>query len=137
MQVEPYLNFNGRAEEAIAFYKKALGAEVQMLMRNSESPDPHPPGMVPPGSENKVLHASLKVGDSRIMLSDGQCQGSPNFQGINLSLTVRTTAEADRFFAALAEGGQVHMPLTKTFFSPKFGMLADKFGVHWMIVVQH
>jgi len=137
MLVQPYLSFNGRCEEAIAFYRKAVGAEVLMMMRFKESPEPPPPGMVPPGSENKIMHSSLRIGDSTVMATDGGCQGNASFQGFSLSLTVPSEAEADRVFAALAEGGEVRMPLTKTFFSPRFGMLADRFGVGWMVIVEH
>jgi len=133
--VQAYLFFNGRCEEAIEFYKKALGAEVDMLLRFKESPEPHQPGMVPPGSENKVMHASFRVGDTQIRASDGRCTGKTNFDGFALSLTVSTEAEADRRFTALADGGKVQMPLTKTFFSPRFGMVADRFGVMWMVIV--
>ena len=135
MQVQPYLFFEGRAEEAIEFYRRTLGAEVQMLMRNRESPEPPPPGMLPPGSEEKVMHASLRIGDSVVMASDGRCSGKPDFRGVSLSITVADDAAAERTFAALADGGQVHMPLAKTFFSSRFGMLADRFGVPWMVVV--
>jgi PhnB protein len=135
MQVQPYLFFDGRAEEALTFYTKALGAEVTMLMRFKDSPDPPPPGMVPPGSENKVMHSSFRIGDSIVMASDGQCLGKPAFQGVSLSLTVANDAEAEQRFAALADGGQVQMALAKTFFSSRFGMVADRFGVSWMIVV--
>jgi PhnB protein len=135
MHVQSYLFFDGRCEEALEFYKKALGAEVLMLMRNSDSPEPAPPGMLPPGSENKVMHASFKVGDSTLMASDGSCHGKPTFQGVSLSLTVASAEEAEQRFAALAEGGQVQMPLTQTFFSPRFGMVADRFGVSWMVHV--
>jgi len=134
MRVQPYLNFNGRAEEAIEFYRKALGAEVLMLMRFKECPDPQP-GSTTPGTENKIMHCSLRIGDSEIMASDGYCQGKTSFQGISLSLSVADEAEADRKFGALAEGGQVQLPLTKTFFSPRFGMVADRFGVTWMVIV--
>lgn len=134
--VQPYLFFDGRCEEAIEFYRKALGAEVDMLLRFKDSPEPHQPGMVPPGSENKVMHASFRVGDTQIRASDGRCMGKPNFEGFALSLTVRTEAEADRRFAALADGGKVQMPLAKTFFSPRFGTVADRFGVLWMVIVQ-
>ncbi|HTQ52084.1 MAG TPA: VOC family protein [Candidatus Acidoferrales bacterium] len=133
--VQAYLFFNGRCEEAIEFYKKALDAEVDMLLRFKESPEPHQPGMVPPGSENKVMHASFRVGDTQIRASDGRCTGKTNFDGFALSLTVSTEAEADRRFTALADGGKVQMPLTKTFFSPRFGMVADRFGVMWMVIV--
>jgi PhnB protein len=135
MQVQPYLFFDGRCEEAVEFYRKTLGAEVQMLMRFSESPEPHQPGMVAPGSENKVMHMSLRIGDSIVLGSDGRNTGKPNFQGFSLSLSVANDAEAERLFGALSAGGQVHVPLTKTFFSSRFGMLVDRFGVGWMIVV--
>jgi PhnB protein len=136
MPIQPYLFFNGRCEEAIDFYKKALGAEVTMLMRFKDSPEPPPPGAVPPGHETKVMHASFRIGDSEIMASDGCSDGTaPAFQGFSLSLPARDEAEADRFFAALSEGGKVEMPLGKTFFSPRFGMVADRFGVNWMVIV--
>jgi len=133
--VEPYLFFDGKCEEAIEFYRKALDAEVDMLMRYKDSPEPHQPGMVPPGSENKVMHANLRIGDTSVMASDGRCQGKPHFDGFALSLGVATEAEANRQFAALAEGGTVQMPLAKTFFSPRFGMVTDRFGITWMILV--
>ena len=135
MQVQPYLFLDGRCEEAIEFYRKALGAEVTMLIRFKDAPEPHPPGMIPPGAENKVMHSSLRVGDTTFMASDGKCLGKPTFQGFSLSLTVANDAEAERKFAALSEGGQVQMPLAKTFFSSRFGMVADRFGVGWMVVV--
>ena len=135
MEVQPYLFFDGRCEEAVEFYRKALDAKVEMLMRYKESPDPPPPGMVAPGSENKVMHASLRIGDATVMASDGSCMGKPSFEGFSLSLNVKTAAEADRFFNALADGGQVQMPLDKTFWSPRFGMLHDRFGVGWMVNV--
>ena len=134
--VQAYLFFNGRCEEAIEFYRKALGAEVDMLMRFKDSPEPHQPGMVPPGSENKVMHANFRVGASQIMASDGRCTGKTNFEGFALSLTVKTEAEADKAFKALADGGKIEMPLGKTFFSPRFGMVVDRFGVLWMVIVQ-
>ena len=135
MQVQPYLFFEGRCEEALAFYRGALGAEVTALMRFNESPDPPPPGTVPPGSEDKVMHAAFRIGDATVMASDGRCSGQPRFGGVSLSLSVPDEGTADRFFAALAEGGQVRMPLGKTFFSPRFGMVADRFGVSWMVIV--
>jgi len=135
MQVQPYLFFEGRAEEAIEFYQKALGAEVQMLMRFKDSPEPHAPGMVPPGAENKVMHASFRIGDTTVMGSDGRCGGKANFQGFALSLDARDDAEAERLFNALGDGGQVQMPLAKTFFSSRFGMVTDRFGVLWMVIV--
>jgi PhnB protein len=132
MQVQPYLFYDGRCEEAIAFYRRALGAEVTMLMRFKDSPDP---GMVAPGAGDKVMHASLRIGETTVLLSDGRCQGRPSFAGFALSLTVSTEAEAERLFGALGDGGQVQMPLTKTFFSARFGMVADRFGVSWMVYV--
>ena len=134
MKVQPYLFFDGRCEEAIEFYKKALGAEVLMLMRFNESPDPPPPGMVAPGSENKIMHASMRIGDTEVMASDGMAKGKPEFKGVTLSLSAASEAEADRLFNALAAEGQVQMPIGKTFFSPRFGMVADRFGVSWMVV---
>jgi len=135
MRVEPYLDFEGRCEEAVEFYKRALGAEVLMLLRFKDSPEPCDPALVPPGSENKVMHTTLRIGDTMVMASDCHCSGKPAFQGVSLSLAVANEAEADRAFAALSDGGQVQMPLTKTFFSPRFGLVADRFGVSWMIVV--
>jgi PhnB protein len=135
MLVQPYLFFDGRCEDAIEFYRKALGAEVTMLMRFKDSPEPAQPGMVPPGSENKVMHASFKIGETTVMASDGRCMGTPKFDGFALSLAAKDEAEAKRLFAALGDGGQVKMPLGKTFFSPAFGMVADRFGVSWMVVV--
>jgi PhnB protein len=132
MQVQPYLFFEGRCEEAVEFYRRALGAEVEMLMRFKDSPEPT---MAPPGAGDKVMHMSLRIGETTVLASDGRCQGRPGFQGFSLSLTVPNDAEAERLFASLAGGGQVQMPLTKTFFSPRFGMVADRFGVSWMIYV--
>jgi PhnB protein len=130
--VQPYLFFDGRCDEALEFYRQALGAEVEMLMRFKDSPEP---AGCPTSSSEKVMHASVRIGETTIMASDGRCEGKPSFQGFALSLSVSTEAEADRRFAALANGGQVQMPLTKTFFSPRFGMVADRFGVMWMIMV--
>lgn len=132
MQIQPYLSFDGRCEEALEFYRKAIGAEVMMLMRFKDSPEP---GQCGPAPGDKVMHASVRIGDSMIMASDGRCEGRLSFQGFSLSLTVATEAQAERAFAALGEGGQVQMPLAKTFFSPRFGMVADRFGVSWMVYV--
>ena len=134
-QIQPYLFFNGSCEEAIRFYEKALGAKVSMLMRVKDSPDPPPPGMYPPGSENKVMHAEIDVGGAKVMASDGCDLSGPSFKGFSLSLSARDEAEARRWFDALAAGGQVGMPLGKTFFSPCFGMVTDRFGVGWMVIV--
>jgi PhnB protein len=132
MQVQPYLFFDGRCEEALAFYKSALGAEVTMLMRFKDSPEP---AGCPDGAGDKVMHASFQIGEATVMASDGRCQGRPSFAGFALSLDVPDETEAERLFDALAEGGQVQMPLAKTFFSPRFGMVADRFGVSWMVVL--
>ncbi|MGH8718294.1 MAG: VOC family protein [Burkholderiales bacterium] len=137
MQVQPYLFFDGRCEEAVGFYRKTLDAEVTMLMRFKDSPEPMP-GKAPP--DDKVMHASFRIGDSTVMASDGQCSdgqsgGRPGFQGFSLSLTAPNESEAERLFAALADGGQVQQPLIKTFFASRFGIVADRFGVSWMIVV--
>jgi PhnB protein len=136
MQVQPYLFFEGRAEEAAEFYRKALGAELVMLMRNRESPEAPPPDKVPPGNEDKVMHMSLRIGDTQVMGSDGFCSGKPSFQGFALTLSAKDEAHADRLFNALADGGQVQMPLGKTFFSPRFGMVTDRFGVMWMVLTE-
>ena len=133
MLVQPYLDFNGKCEEAIEFYKKAIGAQVESLMRFKESPDP---GSCAPGSEEKVMHACLRVGDSQIMASDGWCKGKTNFEGINLTITADDVAQAKRQFEALATGGQVLMPLSETFFAKIFGMTTDRFGVSWMVIVK-
>lgn len=132
--IQPYLFYGGRCEEAIGFYRQALGAQVEMLMRHSESPDPHPPGMLAPGFEQKIMHATIRIGGAVLMLSDG-CDGQSRFDGFRLSLALPTAAEAQRAFAGLAEGGQVQLPLGKTFWSPCFGMVTDRFGVGWMVTV--
>jgi PhnB protein len=134
MQVQPYLFFDGRCEEALEFYKQTLGAKVDMMMRFKESPEPQPPGMCPPGSEDKIMHAAFHIGDTQVMASDGRAQGQPKFEGFALSLDTKTEAEATKLFNALADGGKVQMPLMKTFFSPSFGMVADRFGVGWMVI---
>lgn len=135
MRIEPYLFFGGRTEEAVEFYRRALGAEVLMMLRFRESPEPHPPGMIPPGYDEKIMHCSFRIGDSTVMASDGCGSGPSTFQEFSLSLSVADEAEADRVFNALAEGGSVDMPLGKTFWSPRFGMLKDRFGVAWMVGV--
>ena len=135
MTLQPYLFFDGRCEEAIDFYRRAIGAEVEMLMRFKENPEPPEPGRLATGSEEKVMHASLRIGDATVLVSDGMAAGQPSFRGFALSLTAKDEAEADRLFAALGEGGEVQMPLATTFFSPRFGMVADRFGVSWMVYV--
>ncbi len=134
--IQPYLFFDGRCEEAIEFYRRVLGAEVNMIMRFKESPEPPKPGCMPAGCENKIMHAQIQVGETVVMVSDGRCAGRPHFDGFGLSLTVSTAEETEPLFKALAEGGQVVMPLEKTFFSARFGMVTDKFGVCWMILVR-
>jgi PhnB protein len=131
MQVQPYLQFDGRCEEAIEFYKSALGAKVEAIMRFKDGPDCME---MPAGTADKVLHSCFRIGESTIMASDGYCKGKPDFQGFSLTIQAPDKAEADRLFRALEPGGQVQMPLTETFFSPRFGMVADRFGVSWMIV---
>jgi PhnB protein len=134
--INPYLMFDGRCEEAIEFYKRALGAEVVRLMRFKENPEPPAGGCGPaPGTEEKIMHSTLRIGQTLIMASDGRCTGKPSFHGISLTLGVKTDAEAERAFKALSDGGQVQMPMTKTFFSSRFGMVADRFGVGWMVLV--
>lgn len=135
MSVQPYLHFEGRCEEAIEFYKSKLGAEVVMMLRFKDNPEPPPAGTQPPGIENKIMHANLTIGGSTVLLSDGRMQGSPAFQGFSLSFTVKTVAESEKLFASLSDGGQIKLPLTKTFFSPSFGMVADRFGVSWLVYV--
>ena len=132
MQVQSYLFFNGRCEEAIDFYKKAVGAKVEMMMRFKEAPGDH---KCAPGTEEKIMHACVRIGDTAVMASDGMASGKPEFKGISLTLNPKTESEAERLFGALSEGGQVQQPLITTFFSPKFGVLSDKFGVNWMVVV--
>lgn len=137
MQVQPYLFFEGRCEEAVEFYRSALGAEVESLMRFKESPEPpSPDACAGNGSPDpdKVMHASFRIGDTVVMASDGMCSGKTSFQGISLSLSAPDDAAAERLFTALADGGKVQMPLGKTFFSSSFGMVADRFGVSWMVI---
>jgi|SRR5271165_324681 len=135
MQIQPYLFFDGRCEEAIEFYKGAVGAELEMLMRHKDNPTPPQPGWLAAGSENKVMHACFRIGETHVMASDGQCGGSPRFQGFSLSVSTANPAEAEAAFNRLASGGKVQMPLGKTFWSPAFGMLVDRFGVAWMVTV--
>ena len=132
LSIQPYLFFEGRCEEALEFYRRALGAEVLALMRSKDSPDP---AMIIPGGEDKIIHAMFRVGETTILASDGRCQGTATFQGFSLSITTPGVAENQKLFAALGEGGQVLMPLMSTFFSPSFGMVSDRFGVSWMLYV--
>ena len=132
--ITPYLSFGGRCDEAIAFYRQALGAEVEMLLRFNESPDPVPEGVLPPGFENKVMHVGMRIGGALLLASDG-CEQASRFSGVSLSLELGTPADAARAFDALADGGKVTMPLGKTFWSPCFGMVTDRFGMSWMVTV--
>lgn len=135
MKVHVYLFFEGRCEEALDFYRAVFGGEIEMLMRYGEAPEPPPPGMVAPGSENKVMHASFRIGETTVMASDGTCHGAADFRGFSLAAVCADEAEARRVFAALADGGSVTMPIGPTFFAPIFGMLTDRFGIGWMISV--
>ena len=131
MNVEPYLFFDGRCEQALEFYKKALGARVDAVIRYKENPEPK---YNPPNADEKVMHALFRIGETKVMASDGNCQGKPSFQGFALTLNAADAAEAKRRFDALAEGGQIQMPLNETFFAKSFGMVADRFGVSWMVI---
>lgn len=133
--VTPYLFFEGRCEEALEFYKKTLGAEVTMTMRFKDSPDKNS-GMCAPGNENKIMHSCFRIGGTAVMASDGMAKGQPDFKGFSLSVNAKSPADAERMFKALGDGGQVRMPLTETFFAKSFGMLADKFGVGWMVIAE-
>jgi PhnB protein len=133
--VQPYLFFDGKCEEAIEFYRRTLGAQVNMQMRFKESPEPPPPGCPPPDPD-KIMHAQVQIGDTVVMLSDGRNTGHPKFDGFSLALSLPSEVEADRAFNALANGGKVQMPLEKTFFASRFGMVVDPFGVLWMVMVR-
>ncbi len=133
MPLQPYLFFGGRCEEALEFYRAVLGAEIDLVLRWKESPEPPPPGMLPPGYENKIMHAAFRIAGTALMASDG-CR-EEGFAGFSLSLALPTEADAARVFAALSEGGEVRAPLAKTFWSPCFGMVADRFGMGWMVTV--
>jgi PhnB protein len=135
MNVQPYVFFDGKCEEALEFYKSSLGAKVDMMMRYNEAP-PEVQGQMSPGSKDKVMHAAFKIGDTQILASDGHCNGKPSFQGFSLTINAANDAEADRLFAALGKGGQVTAPMSETFFASRFGMLADKFGVNWMVIAE-
>lgn len=135
MQLTPYLFFDGRCEEALEFYGKALGAKVTMLMRNKESPEPPPPEHARPGTENKIMHCHVQIGDVSFMASDGFSSGNPTFKGFSLSLTLPDEKSVDKAFKALSDKGKIDLPLTQTFFSKRFGMLTDRFGVQWMLTV--
>lgn len=131
--VQPYLFFDGKCEEALEFYKGAIGAKVEMLMRFKENPDP---SQMPPNSGDKVMHAAFRVGETQVLASDGHCAGKPSFQGFGLTLNAKDDAEAEKLFASVGKGGQVQQPLVKTFFASKFGMVTDRFGIMWMVIAE-
>ena len=133
MNIQPYLFFDGRCEQAFEFYRKSLGAKLEFMARYKDNPDPQ---YNPPDSSDKVMHACLRIGDTQVMASDGNCQGKPAFQGFSLTLNAANAAEAEQRFNALAEGGKVQMPLNETFFAKSFGMVADRFGVSWMVIAE-
>ena len=133
MKVQPYVFFDGKCDEALQFYQRALGAKVNALMRFSEAPDQ---SQVKPESKNKVMHAAFQVGETEILASDGYCLGAPAFQGFALTIHAADSAEALKLFTAIAEGGKIQMPLDKTFFAASFGMAVDKFGVNWMVIAE-
>ncbi|MPZ32789.1 MAG: VOC family protein [Rhodospirillales bacterium] len=136
VSVQPYLFFDGKCEEALEFYKGAIGAKVEMLMRFKENPDKPDPSHMPPSSGDKVMHAAFRVGDTQILASDGECAGKTTFQGFGLALNAKDDAEAEKLFTAVGKGGKVQLPLTKTFFASKFGMVADRFGIMWMVIAE-
>ena len=132
MRVDPYLYFQGRCEEALEFYRRSIGAEVQAMVRFGDMPG----SQSPPGDRDKVMHAALRIGETTVLASDGQNRGTTRFEGFGLALSASTDAEAERLFAGLAEGGQVQMPLAPAPFASRYGLVADRFGVPWMIVCQ-
>ena len=133
MNVQPYLSFEGRAQEAIDFYTSALGAKVDMVMHFKDAP-PEMQAQMSPESKDKIMHAAFRIGDTQVMASDGRCTGKPSFSGISLTLNAASDAEAEKLFGALGQSGQVTMPMSETFFAHRFGMVADKFGVGWMVI---
>ncbi|MGH8443665.1 MAG: VOC family protein [Solimonas sp.] len=134
MNIQAYLAFDGRCEEALEFYREAIGAEITSLMRFSECPDPMPPDMLPPGSEHKIMHSAFRVAGQELLASDGNCAGKSKFDGFSLALSVADPQTAQRYFKALGHGGQIHQPLIKTFFASSFGVVNDRFGVSWMVL---
>ncbi len=134
MHVQPYLFFGGRCDEAIEYYRETLGAEVEAVMRFKDAPAQPPPGTIAPGWDGKVMHSAFRLGETTVMASDGMGPGEASFKGVSLTLTVESAAEADRIFNLLADGGEVQMPINKTFFAERFGMVADRFGVPWMVI---
>ncbi len=135
MKLEPYLFFDGRAEEALEFYERGLGATVEGKMRFADSPDPVPTEYLPPGGAQKLMHASLLIEGQRLMLSDGCASDGSGFHGFSLALQYDQEVDARRAFDALCEGGSIQMPIGPTFFSPCYGQVLDRFGVQWMVMV--
>ena len=131
MKVQPYVFFDGKCDEALQFYQRALGAKVNALMRFSEAPDQ---SQIKPESKNKVMHSAFQIGETEILASDGYCLGAPAFQGFALTINAANSAEALKLFTGIAEGGKIQMPLEKTFFAASFGIAVDKFGVSWMVI---
>lgn len=131
--VQPYIFFDGKCEEALEFYKDAIGAKVDMMMRFKEAPDQ---SQMQPNTGEKVMHAAFHVGTTQVLASDGHCAGKPSFQGFGLALNAKNDAEAEKLFTAVGKGGQVLQPLTKTFFASKCGMVTDKFGIMWMVMAE-
>ncbi len=136
MKIEPFLFFDGQAEEAIGFYQQALGAKLESLMRYAECPDPIPPEYMPAGGPKSVLHSTISIHGARLMLADGVPQDGVGFRGFSLSLQYATEEPAQQAFAALAEAGDVIMPIGKTFFSSCYGIVSDRYGVRWMVMIE-
>ncbi|MGF6779050.1 VOC family protein [Paraburkholderia sp. GAS334] len=137
MQVQPYVFFNGRCEEAMKFYGEKLGAEVVFQMRFKDAP-PSAAESVPPGNEEKIMHTTFRIGATELMASDGDCKGEgPRPAGFSLSLTADDVPSAEKYFNALSDGGNVMMPWQATFWSKGFGMVVDRFGIPWMVTVPH
>ena len=133
MNIQPYLSFEGRAQEAIDYYKGVLGATVDVIMHFKDGP-PEMQAQMSPESKDKIMHAAIRVGDTQVLMSDGRCTGTASFSGVTLTLNAADAAEAEKLFGSLGKAGQVTMPLSETFFAHRFGMLADKFGVNWMVI---
>jgi PhnB protein len=130
MQLNPYLTFNGQCEEAFRFYEKVLGGKIEAMMPHEGSPmEQH----VPPKWRSKIMHARLRLGDEVLMGSDAPPDRYQPMQGFSVTLGIQDPAEAERVFHALSERGTVQMPIEKTFWALRFGMLVDQFGTPWMI----
>ena len=135
MDVQTTLNFYGRTEEALLFYGKTIDAETLFLMRFRDCPDPSPSR---PGLEEKIFHATFRIGSTEIRASDCGCEKPPTrttFAGFSLLLGVEIPQEAEHFFSALSDDGQIQIPLQETFFAERYGIVVDRFGISWKIVV--